>query len=74
MKRFPFVAHSALPLLLLAASASLRAQVVTVDTSLDGRRQVIDGFGTCLSGSEGQQSWWQQLYFDDLGASMVGVI
>jgi O-glycosyl hydrolase len=73
MKRFPLVARSALPLLLLAVSASLQAQVVTVDTSLAGRRQVMDGFGTCLSGSEGQQSWWQQLYFDDLGASMVRV-
>ncbi len=73
MKRFSFIALSALPVLLLAASASLRAQVVTVDTSPAGQRQVMDGFGTCLSGSEGQQNWWQQLYFDDLGASMVRV-
>lgn len=51
----------------------LVGQVVTIDTSAAARRQVIDGFGTCLSGSEGLQSWWQQLYFDDLGASMVRV-
>jgi O-glycosyl hydrolase len=49
----------------------LLAQTVTVDASVAGRRQVIDGFGTCLSGSEGEQEWWQQLYFDDLGASIL---
>ena len=69
MKRFSFVALAALLPILLAASASLRVQVVTIDTSPAGRRQVMDGFGTCLSGSEGQQGWWQQLYFDDLGGS-----
>src|SRR5579864_8911983 len=51
----------------------LQAQVVTIDTSPAGRRQVMDGFGTCLSGNEGQQSWWQQLYFDDLRASMLRI-
>ena len=54
----------------------LRAQqtaTVTVDTSAAGRQQVIDGFGTCVSGTEGQQSWWQSLYFDDLGASLLRV-
>jgi hypothetical protein len=50
-----------------------QGQVVTIDTSPTGRGQIIDGFGTCLSGSEGQQSWWQQLNFDDLGASMVRI-
>ena len=50
-----------------------RSQTITIDTSSAGRRQIIDGFGACLSGSEGQQSWWQQLFFEDLGASMVRV-
>ena len=45
------------------------AQTVTVDSAT--RYQTIDGFGTCLSGTEAKQSWWQQLYFDDLQASMV---
>ena len=49
------------------------AQTITVDTSSAGRRQVIDGFGTCLAGSEGTNAWWQQLYYDDLGASMLRV-
>jgi O-glycosyl hydrolase len=54
-----------------AAVLPLKAQEVAIDTSTSGRRQVIDGFGTCLSGNEATNSWWQQLYFDDLGASMV---
>jgi len=47
------------------------AQVVTIDVSPAGHHQVVDGFGTCLSGSEGQLTWWQQLCFDDLGASLI---
>jgi O-glycosyl hydrolase len=35
--------------------------------------QTIDGFGTCVSGSEAQQTWWQQLYYDDLQASILRV-
>ncbi|HEY1694007.1 MAG TPA: MYXO-CTERM sorting domain-containing protein [Polyangiaceae bacterium] len=55
--------------LLFPAVAS--AQTVTVDGSK--RFQTIDGFGTCLSGTEGKQTWWQQLYYEDLAASMVRV-
>ena len=47
------------------------AQTVHPDTSAAGRAQAIDGFGTCLSGTEAQQTWWQDLYFDDLAASML---
>jgi O-glycosyl hydrolase len=62
--------------LLLALTASLpasiaRAQSVVVDSTK--RHQTIDGFGTCLAGSEAKQSWWQSLYFDDLQASMVRI-
>jgi len=62
-------------LLVAAFLASLRvqAQVVTIDISAAGRQQVIDGFGTCLTGSEGTNAWWQQLYVDDLGATMLRV-
>lgn len=38
-----------------------------------GRRQTIDGFGTCLSGTDGSQSWFQQLYYDDMKASMLRI-
>jgi O-glycosyl hydrolase len=47
------------------------AQTVTIDTTVGGRRQTIDGFGTCLSGTEGEQSWWQELFINDLQASIV---
>ncbi|HWH68618.1 MAG TPA: hypothetical protein VNT26_04500, partial [Candidatus Sulfotelmatobacter sp.] len=58
-------------LVLLASGAVLLAQTVSVDTSPAGRRQLIDGFGTCLSGKEGEQAWWQNLYFDDLQCSIL---
>jgi hypothetical protein len=57
--------------LLLLGSNVLRGQNVSIDTSVSGRGQTIDGFGTCLSGSEGQQAWWQALYFDDLQCSIL---
>lgn len=50
---------------------NLEAQTITIDTSPAGRRQSIDGFGTCLSGSEALQTWWQNIYFGDLQASML---
>jgi O-glycosyl hydrolase len=47
-------------------------QTVTIDTSPAGQRQVIDGFGTCLSGTEASQTtWWTNLYYGDLQASML---
>src|SRR4051812_39552722 len=48
-----------------------KSQTVTLDTSAAGRRQTIDGFGTCIAGTEGEQSWWQDLFFNDLQASML---
>jgi len=52
---------------------SPRGQTVTIDTSPNGRRQTIDGFGTCLSGVEAETPWWQSLYFDDLQCTMLRV-
>ena len=46
---------------------------VTLDTSAAGRQQTIDGFGTCLGGTEGQQPWWQTLYFDNLRCTLLRV-
>ncbi len=57
--------------LLIAPAA--RAQQISIDTSAGGSQQTIDGFGTCLAGTEGQQSWFQQMYFDDLRASILRV-
>ena len=56
---------------LLPGRPSSLAQTVTLDTSPAGRRQVMDGFGTCLSSTEGLQGWWQALYFDDLQCSVL---
>jgi O-glycosyl hydrolase len=56
---------------LLLFGATAAAQTVTVDTSPGARGQTIDGFGTCLSGTEAQSDWWRTLYFDDLAASIV---
>ncbi len=65
------VVASALALPLAFAARPAGAQTVRVDAST--RYQTIDGFGTCLSGTEAQQKWWQNLYFDDLAASIVRV-
>lgn len=46
-------------------------QTITVDASITGRQQAIDGFGTCLSGTSGEQQWFQNLYFDDAACSIV---
>jgi hypothetical protein len=56
----------------LVAGSSF-AQIIMIDAGPAARHQTIDGFGTCLSGNEGQQSWWQSMFFDDLQASMLRV-
>jgi O-glycosyl hydrolase len=55
----------------LTISVCASAQTITIDTSSGARAQTIDGFGTCLAGTEGQSTWFQELYFDDLGASVL---
>ena len=52
---------------------SANAQMVTLDTSPAGRHQTMDGFGSCLAGTEAEQAWWQALYFEDLQASILRV-
>ncbi|TAF79079.1 MAG: hypothetical protein EAZ51_08350, partial [Sphingobacteriales bacterium] len=46
-------------------------QTVSIDASQAGRQQLIDGFGTCLSGNSGEQQWFQNLYFDDAACSIL---
>jgi O-glycosyl hydrolase len=71
---FPFLRFfSGTVALLLPIAFEARGQVVTVDASPAGIAQVIDGFGACLSGTEAEQSWWQSLFYDDLGASVLRV-
>ncbi len=47
------------------------SQTLTIDASNAGKQQVIDGFGTCLAGNVGEQTWFQNLYFDDAGCSIL---
>ncbi len=58
-------------MVMLQAGSLSQGQTITIDTSPAGQFQLIDGFGTCLSGSEALQAWWQNLYFGDLQASML---
>lgn len=53
------------------AVVTCRSQTITIDASQAGRQQIIDGFGTCLSGTSGEQTWMQNLYFNDAGCSIV---
>jgi O-glycosyl hydrolase len=76
----PNLRHGPIPLAGLILSAVLAGglqsspgQTVTIDTSSAGRHQTMDGFGTCISGTEGEQAWWQNLFFNDLQASMLRV-
>ena len=71
LSRIPSGAGGILILILSLLRLNLEAQTITIDTSLAGQRQLIDGFGTCLSGSEALQTWWQNMYFGDLQASML---
>jgi hypothetical protein len=57
----------------LHAGTGLRGQTISIDTSAAGRKQIMDGFGSCLAGTEAEQTWWQNLYFDDLQASLLRV-
>lgn len=58
--------------LFLGLSIWASAQTVIADASTKGRRQVIDGFGTC-HGAESNKDWYQQVCFDDLRCSIVRV-
>jgi hypothetical protein len=60
-------------LAILPTTLRSEAQTIAIDAAPSARHQTIDGFGTCLSGNDGQQSWWRSLYFDDLQSSMLRV-
>jgi len=65
------VAASSAALSGLLVAAPAIGQTVTVDTTSAARHQTIDGFGTCLYEGEGQESWWQDLFYDDLRSSIL---
>jgi len=49
------------------------AQPVSIEIQPSERHQVIDGFGAFQGGEAVNQQWWQDLYYDDLGASIFRV-
>lgn len=51
----------------------LIGQPVQVTVDLLTTHQEIDGFGAHQGNAETNQSWWQELYYDDLGATMYRV-
>lgn len=72
----PLILASIAALLLASVGWALRpayaaGPTVTIDAST--RYQIIDGFGSCLAGRDGQEQWWQNLYYDDLQASILRV-
>lgn len=71
MRSWAWLFCVALVLALFWIALDPRVRTIRIDTSASGRQQTIDGFGTCLSGTEGQFSWWQDLYFGDLKASIL---
>jgi len=46
---------------------------VTIDTSPEGRKQIIDGFGAHQGSGDREAAWWQELYFDDMKATIYRV-
>mgnify|MGYP000845960850 CR=1 FL=1 len=53
-----------------SAQTSIPRLTPVVDDS--GREQRIDGFGTCTyTGGSAEQPWFHELYYDELGASIV---
>lgn len=56
---------------LFTGAGPIEGQNISIDITGVGRRQTIEGFGTCLSGSVGQQAWWKTLYFEDLQCSVL---
>ncbi len=58
--------------ILIILSAKLFGQE-TVEVDFKQRFQVIDGFGAFQGGTMTTQSWWQNLYIDDLECSIYRV-
>lgn len=52
---------------------NLQAQPIQTLVDLTTTYQEIDGFGAHQGNAETNQAWWQELYYDDLGATMYRV-
>lgn len=60
-------------ILLSGLAPTTLAQNTAVQVYADNRLQTIDGFGAHQGNNQTSAQWWQQLYYDDLGASIYRV-
>ena len=65
------ILHSVLLLIVLQVSALPAQSTITV--SLDDKQQLIDGFGAHQGNNDVNQDWWQDLFFDDIRATIYRV-
>ena len=65
--------NNALSVFLFFFSPALFSQNIQVSIQTGERQQVMDGFGAHQGNNETNTGWWQQLYYDDLGASIYRV-
>ena len=63
---------AAMSLTMLSVEGAL-GQTVRIDGSTEGRMQIIDGFGAHQGGDTRNQDWWQELYYDDMRASIYRI-
>jgi len=69
-----FMKKSLFSFILTAFSAlSGWAQTANIQVLATDRQQVMDGFGSHQGDAAVNQPWWQQLYYNDLGASIYRV-
>lgn len=61
------------PFLVLFCWTTLFAQTDTITVYVQEQQQIIDGFGTHQGNEDVNQSWWKELYFNDLQASIYRV-
>lgn len=63
--------HTLIFLLLFGAGSLYAQSTITID--LENKQQIIDGFGAHQGNNDVNQTWWQDLFFDDIGATIYRV-
>lgn len=60
-------------LILFCLAAFAQAITIDINTLPAGRKQIIDGFGAHQGSNVTSQSWWQNLFFEDMRCSIYRV-
>jgi O-glycosyl hydrolase len=55
------------------SAMALSAQTVSIRVLPSEPHQIIDGFGTCLYGSDADSEWFQSLFLEDLRCSILRI-